>query len=87
VGRQAGKEEQMEFIRRLEPLWLMLVVLGGVTWAVVALFDTNLVTEIFGSGTGADVVYLLFGIGALTFVPRLMEDMRGLGHRAHPHGA
>jgi uncharacterized membrane protein YuzA (DUF378 family) len=77
----------MEFIRRLEPLWLLLVVLGGVTWAVLALFDTNLVTEIVGSGTGADVVYLLFGIGALMFVPRLMEDMRGLGDRAHPRGA
>jgi uncharacterized membrane protein YuzA (DUF378 family) len=77
----------MDLIRRLEPLWLMLVVLGGVTWAVLALFDTNLVTEIFGSGTGADIVYLLFGIGALMFVPRLLEGMRGLGDRARPHGA
>jgi uncharacterized membrane protein YuzA (DUF378 family) len=77
----------MEFIRRLEPLWLMLVVLGGVTWVVIALFDTNLVTKIVGSGTGADIVYLLFGIGALTFAPRLLEEMRGAGHRAHPSGA
>ena len=77
----------MEVIRRLEPLWLMLVVLGGVTWAVLALFDTNLVTEVFGSGTGADIAYLILGIGALMFVPRLMEDMRGFGERARPHGA
>lgn len=75
----------MEFIRRLEPLWLALVILGGLTWAIVALFDTNIVTEVVGSGTGADVVYVLFGVGALMFVPRLMEDLHMTGDR-HAHG-
>ncbi|MBI5105527.1 MAG: DUF378 domain-containing protein [Solirubrobacterales bacterium] len=77
----------MELIRRLEPLWLALVMLGGITWAVVALFDTNIVTEVVGDGTPADVVYVLFGLGALMFVPRLVEDLRPLAHRSHPHGA
>ena len=76
----------MEFIRRLEPLWLALVILGGLTWAIVALFDTNIVTEVVGSGTGADVVYVLFGVGALMFVPRLMEDLHITGDRPHAHG-
>ena len=77
----------MEMIRRLEPLWLVLVILGGLTWAIVALFDTNIVTEVVGSGLAADVIYVLFGIAALMFVPRLMEDMQHLGDRPRPHGA
>ena len=77
----------MQVIRRLEPLWLALVILGGLTWAIVALFDTNIVTEVVGTGTASDVVYVLFGVGALMFVPRLLEDVRAFGDRARPHGA
>jgi uncharacterized membrane protein YuzA (DUF378 family) len=77
----------MDVIRRLEPLWLTLVIVGGLTWAIVALFDTNIVTEVVGTGSAADVVYVLFGIGALMFVPRLLEDVRAFGDRAHPRGA
>ena len=65
----------MEFINRLEPLWLFLVILGGLNWAVVALFDTNVFAEIFGSGTALDVMYCIVGFAALMFVPRLMSDM------------
>ncbi len=76
----------MELIRRMEPLWLALVMLGGLTWLIVALFDTNIVTEVFGGGTLADIVYVLFGVGALMFVPRLMEDLH-IGNRTRAHGA
>ncbi len=76
----------MEMIRRLEPLWLVLVILGGLTWAVVALFDTNIVTSVVGDGVVADIVYVLFGVAALMFVPRLVEDLH-LGDRSRPHGA
>jgi uncharacterized membrane protein YuzA (DUF378 family) len=78
----------MDVIRRLEPLWLVLVILAGLTWAVLALFDTNIVTEVVGSGTTADVVYVLFGLGALMFVPRLVADLRPMaGGRFHMRGA
>lgn len=77
----------MEFIRRLEPLWLTLVIVGGLNWALVALFDFNLVTEIFGTGTATDVVYVLVGFAALMFVPRLLDDMHLTGDHAHPRGA
>lgn len=77
----------MDVIKRLEPLWLALVILGGLAWAMVALFNWNFVTEIVGTGTAADVVYVLFGVGALMFVPRLVEDLRHPGGHAHPHGA
>ena len=73
----------MTFLKRLEPLWLLLVIVGCLNWAVIALFDTNVLSEIFGSGTATDVVYVLVGFAALMFVPRLLEDMH-LGDRLRP---
>ena len=49
---------------------------------MVGLFDTNVVTEIFGSGTASDVVYVIVGIAGLAMLPRLFEDLR-LGGRPH----
>ena len=43
--------------------------------------------EIFGTGTAADVMYVLVGIAALMFVPRLLEGMHITGRHTHPHGA
>jgi uncharacterized membrane protein YuzA (DUF378 family) len=78
----------MEMIRRLEPLALLLVVLVALNWAIDALFDWNAVKEIFGSGTGSDVVYVVVGVAALTFIPKLMDELQVMGrHRAHPRGA
>ena len=77
----------MEMIKRLEPLFLLLVIAVALNWAVDALFDWNAITEIFGSGTVADVVYVVAGVGALTFIPKLMEELHLGGHGAHPRGA
>lgn len=76
----------MSTLKRLEPLWLLIVVLGGLNWAAVALFDTNVIAEIFGTGTASDVVYVIVGFAALMFVPRLVSDMEHMGGRhAHSH--
>jgi uncharacterized membrane protein YuzA (DUF378 family) len=76
----------MDLLKRLDPLWIALLIIGGLNWAVLALFDTNVVSEIFGSGTGADVVYVVVGVAALMCVPRLLDGMR-LTHRpTHPRG-
>jgi uncharacterized protein len=77
----------MEFMKRLEPLWLVLVVLGALNWLMVGLFDTNVVTEILGSGTASDVVYVIVGVAGLALLPRLFEDVRMAGDRTHPTGA
>lgn len=77
----------MDLLKRLDPLWIALLIVGGLNWAIVALFDTNVVTEIVGTGTAADVVYVLVGIAALMFVPRLMEGKHMPGRPARPHGA
>ncbi|MEJ7783324.1 MAG: DUF378 domain-containing protein [Solirubrobacteraceae bacterium] len=76
----------MTYMKRLEPLWLLVVILGCLNWAAIALFDTNVVSEIFGSGTATDVAYVVIGFAALMFVPRLMDDMHvGSGRHAHSH--
>ena len=77
----------MEMIKRLEPLFLLLVIVVALNWAVDALFDWNAITEVFGSGTVADVVYVLAGVGALTFIPKLMDELHLTGDHAHPRGA
>ena len=51
----------MEMVKKLEPLALLLMIVGALNWGIVALFDTNVIAEIFGSGTVTDVVYVLFG--------------------------
>ena len=76
----------MEFMKRLEPLWLLLIVLGALNWLMVGLFDTNVVTEIFGSGTASDVVYVIVGIAGIAMLPRLLEEARVSTHRTHPTG-
>ncbi len=75
----------MEMVRKFEPLALLLMIIGALNWAIVALFDTNVVSEIFGTGTLTDVVYVLFGVSALVFVPRLLDQMH-IGHGPHPRG-
>ena len=76
----------MEFIKRMEPIWLALMVIGALNWGIVGLFDTNVVSEIFGTGTVTDVVYVVIGIAGLMMVPRLLEELRIGTHRAHPTG-
>ena len=77
----------MDLLKRLDPLWIALLIIGGLNWAVLALFDTNVVAEIVGTGTASDVVYVLVGVAALMFVPRLMQGMHMPHRPTHPHGA
>jgi len=52
----------MKFINILT---LILVIVGGLNWGLVGLFDFNLVAAIFGAGSGlARLVYVLVGISA-----------------------
>ena len=44
-------EREFAGIKRFEPIWLALVIIGGLNWAIVALFDTNVVSKVFGTGT------------------------------------
>jgi len=74
----------MEFMKRLEPVWLAFVVVGAINWGLVGVFDWNLVEEIFGSGTVADVIYVIVGLSGLMMLPRLFEGLSASTHRTHP---
>jgi len=76
----------VEFMKRFEPVWLALVLLGALNWALVALFDFNVVEELLGTGTITDVVYVIVGLAAVALVPRMLESMH-FGDHAHPRGA
>lgn len=43
----------------------ILVIVGGLNWGLVGLFDYNLVSSIFGSGMLTNVIYDLVGLSAL----------------------
>ncbi len=75
----------MEILKKFEPLALLFVVVGALNWGILALTDTNVVAEIFGTGTLTDVIYVLVGISGLMFVPRLMDEMH-VGRGPHPRG-
>ncbi len=83
--RTKGEVAEMEMVKKLEPLALVLLIVAGLNWAIVALFDTNVITEVFGTGTFTDVVYVVFGVSALMLIPRLMEELH-LGRGPHPRG-
>jgi uncharacterized membrane protein YuzA (DUF378 family) len=76
----------MEMIKRLEPVALLIVVLGALNWGMVGLFDTNVISDVFGSGTLTDVVYTVVGVCGLVLVPSLMERSHVGDHRPHPRG-
>jgi uncharacterized protein len=75
----------MEMVKKLEPLALFLMIVAALNWAILALFDTNVITEVFGTGTFTDVIYVAFGVSALILLPRLMESLH-LGRGPHPRG-
>lgn len=47
---------------------LILVVIGGLNWGLVGLFNYNLVQAIFGTGTISSVIYILVGLSALYMI-------------------
>ena len=75
----------MEMLKRLEPIALLLMVVGALNWGVLGLTDTNVIAEVFGTGTFTDVLYVVVGVAALVYVPRLLETFH-IGRGPHPRG-
>lgn len=78
----------MEMLKRFEPVALVLMFIGALNWGILGITDgeTNVLAEIFGTGTLTDIVYVVIGVAALVLVPRLMDTFH-LGHGPHPHRA
>lgn len=47
---------------------MILLIVGGINWLLVGLFDVNLVTGIFGKGGIATFIYTLVGVSALAIM-------------------
>lgn len=77
----------MEMLRRLEPLALFLMIVGALNWGILGVTggDTNVLADIFGTGTFTDVVYAVIGVCGLCFVPRLLSSLH-IGAGPHPRG-
>jgi len=77
----------MEMLRRFEPLAMLVVFLGALNWGILGITDgeTNVLSEIFGTGTLIDVVYVIVGVAGLMLIPRLMDEFH-LGAGPHPRG-
>lgn len=52
----------------LDWIALVLVIIGGLNWGLVGLFNFDLVNAILGAGLGADIVYVLVGLSALYMI-------------------
>ncbi len=52
---------------------LILVIIGGINWGLVGVFDYNLVGSIFGT-TIATIIYILVGISALWMIYFVAKD-------------
>jgi uncharacterized membrane protein YuzA (DUF378 family) len=76
----------MELIKRFEPFALLVMMLGALNWGVIGLTDgdTNVLDDIF-NGTLLNVVYVVIGVAALVYIPRLVDALH-LGGTAHPRG-
>ena len=68
-------------------LTLVLVIVGGLNWGLVGLFDFDLVAAIFGAGSAlARIVYVLVGLSAAWQVIPLISALGGSGETAAERG-
>lgn len=73
-------------MKLLNILTLVLVIVGGLNWGLVGLFDVDLVAAIFGSGSLlARLVYILVGLSAVWQLVPLFSAM-GSGEVAAQQG-
>ncbi len=53
---------------------IILLIIGGLNWGLVGLFDFDLVAAIFGRGTTlARIVYILVGLSAVVKIALLLD--------------
>ena len=65
-------------MRYLNPLFLLLVIVGGINWLLVGVAKIDLVAALTGSTFGetnviSSAIYILVGIAAIGLVPTLIR--------------
>ncbi len=62
-------------MKALTVITLILVIVGGLNWGLVGLFDFNLVAAIFGAGSALSrIVYVLVGLSAVYQIVPLVQS-------------
>ncbi len=68
----------MKTVSILNYIFLSVLIVGGLNWGLIGLFDFNLVSALFGVGTWLSrIVYILVGISAIyssmfyTYFPKI----------------
>jgi len=77
----------METLKRFEPFALLVMFLGALNWGILGITDgeTNVLAEIFGTGTLINVLYVVIGLAGIVMIPRLMGGLH-MSDRTHPRG-
>ncbi len=61
----------------LDTIALILVIVGGLNWGSIGIFDYDFVSALFGMGSGfSRIIFTLVGIGALWCITLLFKDKR-----------
>lgn len=55
----------MNRLSGLDWIALILLIIGGLNWGLIGLWDFNLVSKVFGSGNFTRVIYDLVGLSAV----------------------
>ena len=64
-------------MKALNAVALVLVIIGGLNWGLVGLFDFNLVAAIFGEDSWfSNLIYILVGLAALYSIYLLKPVMQ-----------
>lgn len=66
-------------MKTLNLISLVLVILGGLNWLSVGLFEYDVVSELFGGSTevGSKIVYIIVGVAALyaiSLLPKVSKE-------------
>ena len=57
--------KEVIILKFLKSLTLILVIVGGLNWGLIGLFNFNLVSALFGTGFFTNLVYDLVGLSAV----------------------
>ena len=52
----------------------ILLIVGGLNWGLIGLFNFNLVTTIFGTAIITKIIYVLVGISAIYMIFAMMKE-------------
>ena len=76
-------------MKGLDALTMAVLIVGGLNWLLVGIFEWDLVAWIFGgmeygeTNVGSRIVYILVGLCALYWIPRLPALLSAASRRDH----